>query len=221
MSRVLVVEDEHRLVTVTLQVDGYDVVSVGDGDAALDAASQAAPDLLVLDLGLTDMDGARVVERLRAWSTVPVLLLSTADMEERKRRALDAVADDCVTKPFVDGEFQARIRVALRRTRPESHVVTTTSFSVDLAGKRVRGTDGAEIRLTPIEWAILEILARRPGKLITKGELLEQVWGPQFVKETHYLRVYMSQLRRKLEPDPAHPRHLMTEPGRGYRLEDC
>jgi two-component system KDP operon response regulator KdpE len=223
MSRLLVVEDDaklRRLLTLTLQAQGHDVTSVSTGTEALSALTRELPDLVVLDVGLPDMDGTQVIERLRVWSPLPVLVLSARDAEADKISALDAGADDYVTKPFGVGELLARVRAALRRIGAAEGlpVVATASFSVDLASKRVLGEDGSEVRLTPTEWAVLEVLAGRAGMLVTKQELLERVWGPGYRTETHYLRVYMGQLRRKLECDPAHPRHLMTEPGRGYRL---
>ena len=232
MSRVLVVEDDARVrrpLTLTLASHGYEVVAVGDGESALSAASTQAPDLVVLDLGLPDLDGNDVIERLRARAALPILVLSARETQAEKVRALDAGADDYVTKPFGMDELLARIRVALRRARPadDSPVVATDAFTVDLAAKTVRRHDtatgtgdarGTEVRLTPTEWAVLETLAREPGTLISQRDLLDRVWGPQYQNETHYLRVFLGQLRRKLEPDPAHPRHLLTVPGQGYRL---
>ena len=224
MSRVLVVEDDlllRRPLTLTLGAQGYDVVSVADGRSALEEAAVRVPDLVVLDLGLPDMDGAQVIEQLRAWSAMPIVVLSARDSQTEKVRALDAGADDYVTKPFGMEELLARIRVALRRSRAgeESPVVATESFTVDLAAKRVRTKEGSDVRLTPTEWGVLEVLARKPGMLVAQRELLDRVWGPEYRDEAHYLRVYMGQLRRKLEVDPARPRHLITVPGQGYRLE--
>ena len=224
MSRVLVVEDDlllRRPLTLTLGAQGYDVVSVADGRSALEEAAVRVPDLVVLDLGLPDMDGAQVIEQLRAWSAMPIVVLSARDSQTEKVRALDAGADDYVTKPFGMEELLARIRVALRRSRAgeESPVVATESFTVDLAAKRVRTKEGSDVRLTPTEWCVLEILARKPGMLVAQRELLDHVWGPKYHDQAHYLRVYMGQLRRKLEVDPARPRHLITVPGQGYRLE--
>jgi two-component system KDP operon response regulator KdpE len=224
MSRVLVVEDDLRLrrpLSLTLTAHGYDVIAVPDGRSALAEAAARTPDLVLLDLGLPDMDGAQVIERLRARAAMPILVLSARDAQAQKVRALDAGADDYVTKPFGMDELLARLRVALRRTRPaeESSVVATESFSVDLAAKRVRTNEGLDVRLTPTEWGVLELLARQPGALVAQRELLDHVWGPGHHDQVHYLRVYMAQLRRKLEVDPAKPRHLITVPGRGYRLE--
>ena len=224
MSRVLVVEDDlllRRPLTLTLGAHGYDVVAVADGRSALEEAAARIPDLVLLDLGLPDMDGAQVIEQLRGWSAMPILVLSARDSQTEKVRALDAGADDFVTKPFGMEELLARLRVALRRSRAaeESPVVTTESFTVDLAAKRVRTKEGSDVRLTPTEWGVLEVLARKPGMLVAQRELLEHVWGPKYHDQAHYLRVYMGQLRRKLEVDPARPRHLITVPGQGYRLE--
>jgi two-component system KDP operon response regulator KdpE len=223
MSRILLVEDDHRLrrvLTLTLETSGYAVTAVADGTAALQAAAAESPDLVLLDLGLPDVDGAEVIRRFRGWSDSPILVLSARHAQAEKVRALDVGADDYITKPFGTDELLARVRAALRRGQPSagSPVVATSDFTVDLAAKRVRTGDGTDVRLTPTEWSVLEVLARQPGRLVTQRELLEQVWGPQYVNETHYLRVYVGQLRRKLEPDPAHPRHLVTEPGQGYRL---
>jgi two-component system KDP operon response regulator KdpE len=223
MSRILLVEDDHRLrrvLTLTLEAHGYLVTAAEEGGAALEAAAADHPDLVLLDLGLPDVDGAEVIRRLRVWSDAPVLVLSARHAQAEKVRALDVGADDYVTKPFGTDELLARVRAALRRGQPAtgSPVVATAAFTVDLAAKRVRAGDGTDVRLTPTEWSVLELLARRPGSLVTQRELLEQVWGPQYVDETHYLRVYVGQLRRKLEPDPSRPRHLVTEPGQGYRL---
>ncbi len=175
---------------------------------------------MILDLGLPDLDGVAVLEALRGWSTAPVVVLSARHEEQAKVRALDAGADDYVTKPFAMGELLARLRAASRRST--SHVtdtvVTTAAFAVDLAAHRVTA-HGADIRLTPTEWRLLEMLIREPGRLITQRQALQQVWGPTYETETNYLRVHIANLRHKLEPDPAHPRYLITEPGIGYRFE--
>jgi two-component system KDP operon response regulator KdpE len=224
VRRVLVVEDDPRLrqpLTLTLTAHGYDAVAVATGEAALDSVAAQPPDVIILDLGLPDMDGTRVVEQLRGSFTMPVLVLSARSSHDEKVRLLDAGANDYITKPFSMAELLARVRVALRQAAPAtaSPVVATAAFTVDLSAKQVCGADGAVIRLTPTEWGLLELLARRPGTLVTQRELLRRLWGPGYEKETHYLRVYMGQLRRKLEPDPANPRHLLTEPGRGYRFQ--
>lgn len=224
MKRVLVVEDDPRLrqpLTLTLRAKGYDVVAVDTGRDALAAVAGERPDLIVLDLGLPDMDGLRVLQHLRPGFTMPVLVLSARDSEAEKVRLLDAGANDYVTKPFGMEELLARVRVALRQeasARADQEVVTD-AFTVDVAAGRVRDADGLAIALTPTEWGLLELLARQPGRLVTQRELLQQLWGPGFEKQTHYLRVYMGQLRRKLEPDPANPRYLVTETGRGYMLD--
>jgi two-component system, OmpR family, KDP operon response regulator KdpE len=220
--RILVVDDDRQLLRalrINLTARGYDVVSAPDGATALAAASRQPPELVVLDLGLPDMDGVEVVEGLRGWSTVPVIVLSARDQETSKVRALDAGADDYVTKPFGMDELLARVRAALRRGAPvpQEPVVTTGAFTIDLAARRVT-RDGADVRLTPTEWHLLEVLVRNAGKLVPHRQLLQEVWGPKYESETNYLRVYLAQLRAKLEPDPARPRHLLTEPGMGYRF---
>ena len=224
MSRVLVVEDDPRLrqpLTLTLTAHGYDAVSVATGEAALHNVAAQPPDVIILDLGLPDMDGAQVVERLRRSFTMPVLVLSARESHDEKVRLLDVGANDYITKPFSMEELLARVRVALRQGAPAvpSPVVATAAFTVDLGTKQVHDGAGTVVRLTPTEWGLLELLARQAGKLVSQRELLQQLWGPGYEKETHYLRVYMGQLRRKLEPDPANPQYLLTEPGRGYRLQ--
>jgi two-component system, OmpR family, KDP operon response regulator KdpE len=223
VSRVLVVDDEpglRRALAINLRARGYEVTVAADGAAALAAASQKPPDAVVLDLGLPDMDGTEVIEGLRGWTQTPIIVLSARAGEPDKVVALDAGADDYVTKPFGMDELLARLRAALRRQAPvdESPVVTTPSFTVDLAAKTVHDGDGAPVRLTPTEWQLLEVLVRNRGKLVGHRTLLHEVWGPHYETETNYLRVYIAQLRRKLEPDPSQPRHLMTEPGIGYRF---
>jgi two-component system KDP operon response regulator KdpE len=224
MSRVLVVEDEvalGRALAINLRAHGYDVETVADGASALVVAARRPPDLVVLDLGLPDLDGVEVVEGLRGWTSVPILVLSARHEQSQKVAALDAGADDYVTKPFDLVELLARVRAALRRSAPAAGsvaLVETASFTIDLAAHTV-DVGGREVRLTPNEWHLLEVLARHLGRLVTQRELLQEVWGPQYGSESNYLRVYVSQLRRKLEPDPSRPRHLITEPGVGYRLE--
>jgi two-component system KDP operon response regulator KdpE len=224
MTRLLVVDDEPALVralAINLRAHGYDVDVAASGRAALTAASTRLPDLVVLDLGLPDMDGVDVVEGLRGWSTMPVLVLSARHEQRQKVAALDAGADDYITKPFGMDELLARVRAALRRTNPAQEGparVTTDAFVVDLAAHTVTVGDG-EVRLTPTEWHLLEVLVRNPGRLVPQRQLLQEVWGPQYGSESNYLRVYVSQLRRKLEPDPTHPRHILTQPGVGYRFE--
>ena len=222
MTRVLVVEDEPalaRALAITLRARQYEVDVAHTGAVALDLAASRPPDLVVLDLGLPDLDGMDVLRALRGWSAVPVVVLSARQASDDKVEALDAGADDYVTKPFGMAELLARLRAAARRglSEPPDPVVETASFTVDLAMRRVL-RDDAEVRLTPTEWHLLEILARNLGRVVGRRELLQELRGPYLDRETHYLRVYLAQLRRKLEPDPAHPRHLITEPGIGYRL---
>lgn len=224
MTRVLVVDDEpqiRRALRTNLAARDYDVDLAATGEEALEQAAAHHPDVVILDLGLPGIDGIAVVEGLRGWTTVPIIVLSVRDAEADKIAALDAGADDYVTKPFAMGELLARLRAATRRGAPgpeEEPVITTDSFAVDLAAKRVhRGGD--EVHLTPTEWQLLEALVRNPGRLISQRQLLQTVWGPQYERETNYLRVYLAQLRRKLEADPSRPKHLITEPGMGYRFE--
>ncbi|MCW2531550.1 MAG: kdpE [Blastococcus sp.] len=222
MSRVLVVDDDPQLsraLRITLRAAGYEVVNAADGRTALHEAAEEHPDLVILDLGLPDLDGTEVLAGLRPWFTGPVLVLSARVDSHDKIAALDAGADDYVSKPFDMGELLARLRALLRRGLGEADepVVRTEHMTIDLVAKRVT-VDGAVVRLTPTEWALLSELVRAPGRLIGQRQLLQSVWGPAYEKETHYLRVYMAQLRRKLEPDPARPRYLQTEPGMGYRF---
>ena len=225
MTSVLVVDDDPglaRALAINLRARGYEVQLAGTGADALRLAASHPPDAVILDLGLPDMEGTEVVLGLRGWSAVPVLVLSARQDQRDKVRALDAGADDYVTKPFGMDELLARLRAALRRgvasVAEDLPVVETASFTVDLAAKRV-SRNGADVRLTPTEWHLLEVLARAPGRLVTQRQLLTEVWGPSAERESQYLRVYIGTLRRKLEPVPSRPRHLLTEPGRGYRLE--
>ncbi|MCC8245729.1 response regulator [Saccharothrix luteola] len=224
MTKVLVVDDEPQIVRalrINLSARGYSVLTAHDGTTALKAAAEGKPDVVVLDLGLPDVDGTEVIAGLRGWTTVPIIVLSARVDSADKVEALDAGADDYVTKPFGMDELLARLRAAVRRSavaEGEDAVVETASFTVDLAAKKVRRA-GVEVHLTPTEWGLLEILARNRGRLVAQKQLLQEVWGPAYAKETHYLRVYLAQLRRKLEPEPARPRHLVTEPGMGYRFE--
>jgi two-component system KDP operon response regulator KdpE len=223
VTKVLVVDDDRalrRALQVNLRAHGYDVVLAEDGRSALAKASQELPDAIVLDLGLPDLDGTEVLDGLRGWTEVPVLVLSARGSQDDKVLALDAGADDYVTKPFGMDELLARLRASLRRAThaDEAAIVETESFSIDLAAKEARRADGAPIRLTPTEWNVLEVLVRNEGKLVGQRELLQEVWGPAYETETNYLRVYLAQLRRKLERDPSHPQHLLTEPGMGYRF---
>ena len=223
MSRVLVVDDEPQILRalgINLRARGYEVDLAPDGERALDVAARHHPDVVVLDLGLPGIDGVDVIRGLRGWSQVPIVVLSVRDAEGDKVAALDAGADDYVTKPFGMDELLARLRAALRRTTPaeEEALVETEDFTIDLAAKKVR-RDGEEVRLTPTEWNLVEVLVRNRGRLVAQTQLLQEVWGPQYHDETNYLRVFMAQLRRKLEPEPAHPRYFITEPGMGYRFE--
>ncbi|MGC5163474.1 response regulator [Rhodococcus sp. DT1] len=225
MTRILVVDDEPQLLRalrINLTARGYDVITAADGRTALLAASRHHPDVIVLDLGLPDLDGIEVLAGLRGWNTAPVIVLSARTDAADKVAALDTGADDYVTKPFGMEEFLARIRAAVRRaaTLPDlpEPVVVTDAFTVDLAAKKVV-RDGVDVHLTPTEWGMLEMLVRNRGKLVGQRELLTELWGPSYVGQNHYLRVYLTQLRRKLERDPTRPRHLITESGRGYRFE--
>ncbi|MFJ8086259.1 response regulator [Streptomyces sp. NPDC096205] len=222
MTRILIVDDDPHLLralTIALTARGYETNAAPDATTALHAAATTPPDAAVIDLGLPDMDGINIVESLRGWSTAPIIVLSARHDESAKINALDAGADDYVTKPFGMGELLARIRAALRRATPaeEQPVITTAAFTIDLAAKRVT-TPAGETRLTPTEWHLLETLVRHPGRLVTQRQLLHEVWGPRYEKETNYLRVHLANLRRKLEPAPSHPRYLITEPGIGYRF---
>ena len=222
-ARVLVVDDEQpilRALATNLRARGYATDLAQTGEDALVLAARHRPDAVILDLGLPGISGIEVVEGLRGWTAVPIIILSARGAERDKVAALDAGADDYVTKPFGMDELLARLRAALRRNAPapESAVVTTADFAVDLAAKRVR-RDGEEVRLTPTEWGLVEVLARNAGKLVSQRQLLQDVWGPQYGQETNYLRVHMANVRRKLEPDPSRPRYFLTEPGMGYRLE--
>jgi two-component system, OmpR family, KDP operon response regulator KdpE len=223
MTRVLVVDDEPQILRalgINLRARGYDVDLAPDGERALDVAARHHPDVVVLDLGLPGIDGVDVIRGLRGWSQVPIVVLSVRDAEGDKVAALDAGADDYVTKPFGMDELLARLRAALRRTIPaeEEALVETPDFTIDLAAKKVR-RDGEEVRLTPTEWHLVEVLVRNRGRLVAQTQLLQEVWGPQYHDETNYLRVFMAQLRRKLEPEPAQPRYFITEAGMGYRFE--
>jgi len=223
LTRVLVVDDERgirRAVGINLRARGYEVTLAEDGNTALLAASRHRPDAVVLDLGLPDVEGVEVIEGLRGWTDAPIIVLSARAGEQDKVLALDAGADDYVTKPFGMDELLARLRAALRRTRVDEDlpVVETDHFVVDLAAKRAADSDGTIIRFTPTEWHVIEVLLRNAGKLVGQTQLLQEVWGPAYETETNYLRVYLAQIRRKLEPDPAHPRYFLTEPGMGYRF---
>ncbi len=222
MTRVLIIEDEAslaRALAITLKARGYETDVAVTGAAGLDLVATRHPDLVLLDLGLPDIDGISVLTALRGWSQVPVVVLSARQSSHDKVSALDHGADDYVAKPFAMDELLARIRAATRRApgAEADPVVATAAFTIDLAA-RVVTRDGRQVRLTPTEWRLLEILARHPGRIVGQKDLLRELRGPDLDRESHYLRVYLAQLRRKLEPDPARPRHLITEPGIGYRL---
>jgi two-component system KDP operon response regulator KdpE len=224
---VLVVEDERtmvRLLKAALTSHGYRVVEASSGEEALRQAATRAPDVVVLDLGLPDLDGLEVTRRLREWSAVPIVVVSARGQEGDKIKALDAGADDYVTKPFSVGELLARMRVALRHAARAAQDASETTFSVGgLRIDRLRRqvfVDDVEVRLTPIEYRLLSALAQYAGRVLTHEHLLRQVWGPGYTQQHHYLRVYMAQLRHKLERDPSRPRYLLTEPGVGYRLRE-
>ena len=224
-GHVLVVDDEPQLLRalrINLRARGFEVTTAATGAQALTAASRHLPDVVVLDLGLPDMDGFTVLAGLRGWTAVPVIVLSARTDAADKVQALDAGADDYVTKPFGMEEFLARLRAAIRRgsaaAAPSSApVVRAGSLEVDLVGKRVT-RDGTAVRLTPTEWGVLELLVRSEPNLVSQREILTAVWGPTYVSQTNYLRVYLAALRRKLEADPSHPAHLITEAGMGYRF---
>jgi two-component system KDP operon response regulator KdpE len=223
MTRILVVDDEPqilRALRINLRARGYDVDIAAEGTTALRTAADRPPELVVLDLGLPDLDGIDVIRGLRGWTAVPIIVLSGRAGSSDKVAALDAGADDYVTKPFGIDELLARIRAVTRRTTPTpaSAKVVVGRWTVNLADRLITNADGDTARLTPTEWHLLDILLRNPGKLITQRELLRQVWGPAYQAETNYLRQYMAQLRRKLENDPARPQQLLTEPGMGYRF---
>ncbi|MEZ5406934.1 MAG: response regulator [Acidimicrobiales bacterium] len=220
---VLIVDDEpqiRRALQLNLKARGYQVELAADGAEALRLAGRSHPDAVLLDLGLPDMDGLDVIAGLRGWSNVPIVVLSARGDEAGKVDALDAGADDYVTKPFGIEELLARLRAAIRRHAPvaEDAVVATEDFTVDLAGRQVTDRNGEPIHLTRIEWGLLEALVRQPNRLVTQRQLLQQVWGPEYETETNYLRVHLTHLRHKLEPDPKQPRYLRTEPGVGYRF---
>lgn len=222
-TTVLIVEDEAqfaRALQINLRVHGYEAITAPTGEAGLEIAAARPVDIVVLDLGLPGMDGIEVIRRLRGWTDLPIIVLSARHGSEDKVEALDAGADDYVTKPFGLEELLARLRAAARRGTKAGGAprLQAGDLSVDLAARRVV-VKGSEVRLTPTEWNILALLVRRAGQLVTQREILTQVWGPAYAKETQYLRVYVAQLRRKLEDDPARPRHLHTEAGMGYRFD--
>ncbi len=223
MTRVLVVDDEPQIrkaLRLNLVARGYEVELAASGEEALVAAGQSKPDVVLLDLGLPGIDGVEVIEGIRGWSDVPIVVLSARGAERDKVDALDAGADDYVTKPFGSEELLARLRAAVRRHRPapETPIVVTDDFTIDLVTTKVTSAADETIHLTPIEWRLLEILVRNEGRLVAQRQLLQEVWGPAYGEETNYLRVHLTHLRHKLEPDSARPRYLITEPGMGYRF---
>jgi two-component system KDP operon response regulator KdpE len=224
--KVLVVDDDPqilRTLRINLTAHGYRVVLAPDGGAALRAVADEHPDVIVLDLGLPDMDGTDVIAGVRGWTSVPIIVLTARTGAAETVQALDAGADDYVTKPFGMAELLARLRAAVRRAAvmpvDGEATVDAGDFVVDLAAKKVRRADDTEVHLTPTEWGVLELLVRHRGKLVGQRELLRTVWGPNYGSETNYLRVYIAQLRRKLERHPGQPKHLITEAGMGYRFE--
>jgi two-component system KDP operon response regulator KdpE len=223
VTTVLVVDDEpqiRRVLATNLRARAYDVLQAATGEEALRLVAERRPDAVILDIGLPGIDGLEVVHGIRGWSDVPIVVLSVRQDEADKVEALDAGADDYLTKPFGMAELLARLRAALRRSEPTGTepVLDAGSLHIDLAAKRVT-RDGTDVHLTPTEWALVDLLARNPGKLLTQRQLLQAVWGPEYSTESHYLRVHMAALRRKLEEDPSRPRRFLTEPGMGYRFE--
>lgn len=224
MTKVLIVDDEPqilRALRINLHARGFEVALAPDGGSALDAARSERPDLIVLDLGLPDTTGIEVIRSLREWSVVPIIVLSGRTGSRDKIEALDVGADDYVTKPFNIEELLARVRAVSRRLLPDvspDEPVRIGTKLIDPAEKSVRDDGGELVHLTKTEWELLLLLVRNPGKLVSQRQLLQDVWGPTYLNQTHYLRQYMAQLRQKLEADPARPRHLLTEPGMGYRF---
>ncbi len=223
MTRVLVIDDEApilRALKINLTARKYEVSTAVDGASGLEAMARDRPDVLILDLGLPDMDGTEVIRGVRGWTSTPIIVLSAWGQESQKVAALDAGADDYVTKPFGMDELLARLRAAVRRASPapDEPVVAAGDFTVDLAAKRVT-RDGRDVRLTPTEWQLLEVLVRNSGRLVSQRQLLHEVWGAGYETEGNYLRVFVAQLRRKLESDPSRPRYLLTEAGMGYRFQ--
>lgn len=223
MTRILIVDDEiqiRRALDINLRAHGYDVALAATGEDALTEAAANVPDLVLLDLGLPGLDGVDVIRGLRGWTSIPIIVLSARHTDASKVAALDAGADDYITKPFSINELLARLRASLRRHQPapDEPVVETIDFAVDMINRRVT-RKGEPVHLTPTEWQIVERLVRNPGRLVTQRQLLQDVWGPQYETETNYLRVHLAAIRRKLEPDPGQPRYFLTEPGIGYRFE--
>jgi two-component system KDP operon response regulator KdpE len=224
MTKVLLVDDEVRFaraLAISLRARGYEVDTAGTGEQGLEQVAHGHPDVVVLDLGLPGIDGLDVLRGLRGWTSVPVIVLSARHGEPSKVDALDAGADDYVTKPFGMDELLARLRALVRRATPDdaAPVIVTDDFTLDLAAKTAAASDGTRIHLTPREWGVVEVLVRNEGKLVSQKQLLKDVWGPQYETETDYLRVYLAAVRRKLEPDSSRPRYFITEPGMGYRFQ--
>lgn len=225
---ILVIEDEaalQKFLRVTLDAEGYNVIGVATGESGVRHAAYDRPDLIILDLGLPDVDGVDVTKRIREWSAVPIIVVSARGKEQDKVIALDAGADDYLTKPFGAGELTARVRVALRHSaagqqKPAAAVFKTGELEIDLVLRHVR-VAGKAIHFTPNEFRLLAVLVKHAGMVLTHQQLLKEVWGPGSGQEAHYLRVYMSQLRQKIEQEPARPRYLLTETGVGYRLADA
>jgi two-component system, OmpR family, KDP operon response regulator KdpE len=223
VTRILIIDDEtqiRRALDINLRAHGYEIILAATGEEGLKEAAASIPDLVLLDLGLPGLDGVDVIRGLRGWTSVPIIVLSARHADVSKVAALDAGADDYITKPFSINELLARLRASLRRHQPspDEPVVTTPDFAIDVVNKRVTRSDNA-VHLTPTEWQIVERLVRNPGRLVTQRQLLQDVWGPQYENETNYLRVHLAAIRRKLEPDPGRPRYFITEPGIGYRFE--
>ena len=221
-TRILVVDDEAqigRMLIIALESQGFDVKVAVNGSSAITEAALWHPDIILLDLGLPDMDGCEVIKRFRAWLEVPIIILSARTHESEKIAALDEGADDYLTKPFGMGELMARLRVALRHTdlHPKEPVFTFDEIEVNLATREVF-VDGTEIRLTPTEYEVLKLFVKNSGKVLTQGQILRTVWGPDYDEEAQYLRIYVSQLRKKLEANSSKPVHILTEPGVGYRF---
>ena len=223
---ILIIEDElqiRRFLRSSLSSHGYKLLEAGMGQEGIEQAAQLHPDCVILDLGLPDMEGLEVLRRIRSWSAAPVVILTARGQEQDKITLLDAGADDYLTKPFGVGELLARIRAALRRTTgipaSETPVTVLGDLRIDVVHRQVFRAD-AEVHLTPIEYKLLVALVRHLGQVVTRRQLLQEVWGPEYTDASHYLRIYMQHLRHKLEADPARPRYLLTEPGVGYRLRD-
>lgn len=220
--RILVIDDElqiRKLLRVSLSAHGYQIEEAATAGDGITMTTMTKPDMIILDLGLPDMDGKEVIKKIREWSQVPIIILTARDQEQEKIEALDAGADDYVTKPFGVGELMARMRVSLRRAAQseDEPVITCGDLSIDLALRRV-SVEGREVKLTPTEYDIMKVLAQHAGKVMTHKQLLKAVWGTAFNEDTHYIRVYIGQLRRKIEANPTQPRYIITESGVGYRL---